>query len=187
MAKYDQDKHHRRSIRLKDYDYRQPGWYFVTICTHLQECLFGQIRDNQLELNTLGCIVDTCWNQISVHFPHVVLDTFVVMPNHLHGILGVMENLDMAASIRARHVVPLQENLLASESFAKPISGSLATVIRSFKAATTRQINRLRATEGEKLWQRNYYEEIVFNESELDRIRYYISTNPERWLSQPST
>src|SRR5262245_26267674 len=143
MPKYDPAIHHRRSIRLQDYDYTQPGWYFITICTHLQECLFGDVIEGQPELNTLGCIVDTCWNEIPIHFPHIQLDTYVVMPNHLHGILEIT---DTNVSVGARHAVPLPQNSTAPEAFAQPVSGSLATVLRSFKSATTRQVNVLRAT-----------------------------------------
>src|SRR4029434_6076672 len=98
MPKYNPDAHHRRSIRLEEYDYSQPGWYFITICTHLPECLFGCVIEGQLELNALGCIVDTCWNEIPAHFPHIQLDSYVVMPNHLHGILGLTEDVDAAAT-----------------------------------------------------------------------------------------
>ena len=86
---YDQDRHHRRSIRLKGYDYTQAGAYFVTICTHERKCLFGDIVDGNMILNDAGRFAEKCWTEIPAHFPHVALDEFVIMPNHIHGILCI--------------------------------------------------------------------------------------------------
>ena len=85
--KYDPQKHHRRSIRLKGHDYTSPGAYFITICTHQRQCLFGEIVDGEMQLNEFGKWVDACWQRLPTHFPHLQLDRFVVMPNHIHGIL----------------------------------------------------------------------------------------------------
>lgn len=161
--------HRRRSIRLKDYDYTQNGAYFVTICTIQRYEWFGEIRDDSMNLNPVGRIVQDCWLQISDHFPHVELDEFVVMPNHLHGILVITHDSG------ARHVVPLQ-----SAAFAQPIAGSLPTIIRSFKAAVTKQINRSHLP-SERIWQRNYYEHIIRSEMSLNAIRQYIRANPTEW------
>lgn len=161
----------RRSIRLKDYDYTQNGAYFVTICTFQRYEWFGEIRDDSMNLNRVGRIAQDCWLQISDHFPHVELDEFVVMPNHLHGILVIMHDAG------ARHVVPLQ-----SAAFAQPIAGSLPTIIRSFKAAVTKQINRSHLP-SERIWQRNYYEHIIRSETSLNAIRQYIQANPAQWES----
>jgi putative transposase len=88
---YDPEKHHRRSIRLKGYDYTQPGAYFITICTHGRECLFGEIIDGEMHLNEAGQIVVQTWQDLPNHVPHVQLDAFVVMPNHVHGIIIITE------------------------------------------------------------------------------------------------
>jgi putative transposase len=85
--KYDPQKHHRRSIRLKGYDYTSPGAYFIAICTHQRHCLFGEIINGEMQLNAMGQCVDAHWNRLATHFPHLQLDGFVVMPNHIHGIL----------------------------------------------------------------------------------------------------
>ena len=84
---YNPDKHHRRSIRLKDYDYNQPGSYFITICTHEKKCLFGEIVDYEMHLNDAGQIVEALWSKIPQHFPGIELDAYVTMPNHFHGII----------------------------------------------------------------------------------------------------
>ena len=91
--KYDPQKHHRRSIRLKGHDYTSPGAYFITICTHQRQCLFGEIIDGEMQLNEFGKWVDACWKRLPTHFPHLQLDRFVVMPNHIHGILTLTPNL----------------------------------------------------------------------------------------------
>ena len=87
LLRYDPDKHHRRSIRLKNYDYAQPGAYFVTICTHNRECILGEVSYAGVRLNAFGEIVQACWRDLPAHYPHVILDIFVVMPNHVHSIL----------------------------------------------------------------------------------------------------
>jgi REP element-mobilizing transposase RayT len=88
---YDPQKHHRRSIRLKGYDYTQPGAYYITLCTKARQCLFGDVVKGEMRLNALGDLAFTCWQAIPNHFPHVELDAFVIMPNHLHGILVISD------------------------------------------------------------------------------------------------
>ena len=173
--RFDPERHHRRSIRLKGYDYSQPGTYFITICAHDRACLFGEVVDGEMRLNEYGHIVRRCWEEIPLHFPHAELDTFVVMPNHVHGI--VILTVGARHDVGARHAVPLPH----TEQFGKPVPGSIPTIVRSFKSATTRHINALRGTPGAPVWQRNYYEHIVRNEESLNRIREYILTNPIRW------
>ena len=126
------DVHRRRSIRLRDYDYSQQGAYFVTVCAWNRECLFGEIKNGQMGLNEYGEMVMKCWKAIPDHFPHVATDEFIIMPNHIHGIVFI---------VGARHAVPLQT---IGKQFAKPVSGSLSTIIRSFKSAVTKSINTIR-------------------------------------------
>lgn len=183
MTPYDPDKHHRRSIRLDGYDYTQAGAYFVTIVTHERALLF----DDPL----LRRVTETMWQRIPRHFPHVALDEWVVMPNHIHGILWIRD-------VRARHSVKAisttpdsgmgrhlerTQDILANASPlpAGPPSGSLGVIIGNFKAVTTRRINRLRNTAGAPVWQRNYYERILRDEQELNVIRQYIHDNPACW------
>ena len=164
----------RRSIRLRGYDYSQPGTYFVTICTRNSEYLFGDIVDGEMVLNEAGWIARRGWQDIPVHFPHVELDEWVIMPNHLHGIVTIrVDPVRRGTACRAP----------TAERFGKAVTGSIPTIIRSFKSAITKRMNELWNTPGAKVWQRNYWEHVVRNERELHRIREYIIDNPTKWES----
>jgi len=163
------EKRQRKSIRLKEYDYSQPGEYFVTICTKNHECIFGAIINDQMDLNERGRIVDQCWKGIPEHFPNVELDEYVVMPNHLHGIIVLHE------SVGTRHAVSLPER------FGKPVSGSVSTIVRSFKSAVTKRINEMHLIGNAPLWQSRYYDRIIRSEKELQNIRDYIANNVLTW------
>ncbi len=179
--------HQRRSVRLTGYDYSQAGAYFLTICTHRRGCVVAEVVEAQIRLNACGAIVEACWEQIPRHFRHVELDAFVVMPNHLHGVIVFLERsaAEPDVRLRARHAVPLRGRgeVVGGqvERFGAPVRSSLATIIRSFKAAVTRRINAARQTTGRPFWQRNYYEHIIRNEHDLEDIREYIEQNPGRW------
>jgi len=164
------DRRQRRSIRLRGYDYTQLGAYFITICTYQGQCLFGHVLDGAMVFSDAARIVRACWDEISVHFPNVELDEFVIMPNHVHGIMLIVHR-GRGTACRGPTV----------ESFGKPVPGSLATTIRSFKSAVTKRINQQRKTPGGSVWQRNYYEHVMRDEAALARIRDYIGTNPLRW------
>jgi putative transposase len=167
---YNSETHRRRSIRLRGYDYSQAGAYFVTICAWKKECLLsGEILNAETRPTEFGQMVIECWHAIPAHFPHAACDKFVVMPNHIHGIVFM---------VVARHAAPLQTT---REQFAKPVSGSLPTIIRSFKSSVTKQINRMRNTPVTPVWQRNYYEHVISDEKELQSIREYIMNNPMQW------
>lgn len=163
--KYNPDSHHRRSIRLKQYDYSQTGAYFITICAHERACLFGDISDGVMQANVFGQIVNDCWEEIPIHYPNAINETSVVMPNHFHGIIHV----------GARHAVPLREQ------FGKPVPDSIPTIVRSFKSAVTKRINQLRDNQGAPVWQRNYYEHVIRDENEYKQIAEYIVDNPRKW------
>jgi len=174
---YNPQKHHRRSIRLKGYDYTQPGAYFVTLVTHDRACLFGEIVDGEMRLNEYGEIARAEWLQTAVVRPYVVLhpDELVVMPNHVHGIIWIVDDVDTVVGARRRRAPT------TTEQFGKPVPGSIPTIIRSFKSATAKRINALRRTPGMPVWQRNYYEHIIRGETSLQRIRAYIAANPQQW------
>ncbi|UCH11078.1 MAG: transposase [Fidelibacterota bacterium] len=163
--------HKRRSIRLKEFDYTQSGAYYVTICSHAWESLFGKVVGDEVELSTFGRIVDEEWVNNATIRPYVELDNYVIMPNHIHGIVMII------AGRGTTRRAPTKER------FGKPVSGSLPTIIRAFKSAATKQINRLRDTPGQRVWQRNYYEHIIRNDKDLNRIREYIASNPMKWQS----
>ncbi|MGE0824886.1 MAG: transposase [Candidatus Binatia bacterium] len=136
MIAFDPEKHHRRSIRLKGYDYRQAGAYFVTIVTHGRECLFGNVVDGGMALSERGKIVQRCWDEIPVHFPNVQLDTFTVMPNHIHGIIVI---------VGATHASPLPQAVFPPHG---PETRSLGAIVGSFKSAVTKRINEQRGSPG---------------------------------------
>jgi len=181
---YDPQKHHRRSIRLKGYDYTQPGAYYVTLCTKARQCLFGDVVKGEMRLNSLGHIAFTYWQAIPHHFPHVELDAFVVMPNHLHGILVISDTEERARQCRAPTIK--QNDIPKTEQFGKPVPGSIPTVIRTYKAAVTKRINIICNTKGTSLiWQRDLYEHISRDEESLPNIRQYIVENPWHWAGDP--
>ncbi len=165
--------HRRKSLRLGGYDYSQPGAYFVTICTFKSRNLLGEVHNREMFLNDAGRIVERNWLEIPEHFLIADLDSFIVMPNHIHGIL-VLIDVGRGTACRA-----------PTERFGKPIPDSLPTIIRSFKAAATRRLNIFKNTPGDTLWQRNYYEHIIRSEESLNRIRKYIVENPLRWAEDP--
>ncbi len=161
------DKHHRRSTRLPGYDYSQSGAYFVTVCTKNRECLFGEIEDGEMHLNDTGNIACQCWQDIPVYFPHVMCDRFIIMPNHIHGILFI------DVSVGAKNFSPLPGQ------HPRGTSKTIGSVVRGFKIGVTKWMRR--NTSVQNVWQRNYYEHVIRNESEWNRIRQYIADNPARW------
>jgi putative transposase len=164
-----QNTRNRRSIRLKGYDYTREGAYFVTICAQDRKCLFGEIVDGRMVLNEVGKIVCDEWLKTPILRPYVICDAFVIMPNHFHGIVTIADGRDTARRVPT------------VERFGQPVSGSIPTIIRSFKSAATKRINELQKTPGLKLWQRNYYEHIIRDPNDFNRICEYIEYNPLRW------
>jgi len=175
--KYDPNKHHRRSIRLKGYDYSQPGAYFVTIVTHQRQCIFGRIVDGKMRLNEWGEIAKQCWNEIPQHYPNVTLDEYVIMPNHIHGIIILNDNnistIDTEI-VGAKNFSPLQQN-----DHPRGTTQTIGSIVRGFKIGVTKWFRQ--HTNIYIVWQRNYYEHIIRNEMELLRIRQYIVNNPMNW------
>jgi len=166
--RFDPQKHHRRSIRLKEYDYTQPGGYFVTIVTFQRDCLFGEIVNEEMQLNEFGKITDECWRAIPEHFGNIDLGAYVVMPNHVHGVIVITDRVNADASARRGTIYR-----------APTVVGSIPTIVRSFKSAVTRRIGReLNAT---GIWQRNYHEHIIRDHKDWNRIHRYIESNPSMW------
>jgi len=162
--------HRRRSIRLPGYDYSQAGAYFITIVTQDRACLFGDVVDGEMRPNPCGRIVQATWNGLPRHYPAIVLDEFVVMPNHIHGIITLM---DVPQNVGAG-LKPAPTDTTAKRH-------GLPEIIRALKTFSARRANALRGTSGTPLWQRNYYEHIIRNEESLNRIREYIVNNPIQW------
>ena len=162
--------HHRKQIRLKKYNYSDAGWYFVTICTKDMECIFGNLINKQVYLNKFGEIVKQYWIEIQKHFNNVELDDYVIMPNHIHGIIVI------------HNVKPF-----VGAGFPRP---SLGQIIGYFKYQITKQINILKGSGNptptkqhiiKQIFQRLYYDHVIRNEPDLFRIRQYIRDNPMDW------
>jgi putative transposase len=182
-ARYDPERQHRRSIRLPGYDYRQPGAYFVTICTRERECLFGDVVGGKMGLNDAGTIVLNCWKAIPRHFGGVCLDAFVVMPNHVHGIIVLLDVRRTSDAARS-HVAaprPVENGGIDLSMPDGTVPGSLGAIIQNFKAVSTRKVSASRGVPGVPIWQRNYYERILRDEDEMQRIQDYIEINPVFW------
>ena len=159
--------HHRHSIRLPGYDYSQPGAYYVTIVTQGREELFGGVVDGEVELNRFGEIVNHAWHDLPNHYPHIELDAFCIMPNHVHGII-VLNDDGVGAGLRPAPT-PI------------PTRHPLSEIVRAFKSYSARRINELRGTQGIPIWQRNYYEHIIRDNEDYLAISNYILNNPLNW------
>lgn len=182
-VKYDPTKHHRRSIRLKGYDYTAAGAYFITICTHQRECLFGEIVNGVMQLNTFGLCVQACWRSLPDRFQKLQLDAFVVMPNHLHGILLLDGDLGKGEAF-GQNLPESNPNFAPNASPLQPRGTqprSVGAIIQNFKSVSTRKINRIHQRNARTIWQRNYYEHIIRNESAFQSICQYIQNNPLSW------
>jgi REP element-mobilizing transposase RayT len=164
--------HHRRSIRLKEYDYSQPGEYFVTICTYNHECTLGEIMDGGMRLNEFGKIVREEWLRTLNIRPGIELDVYVIMPNHIHGIIVIKEELPIS-HVGTHSCASLQR---------KP--RSLGSIIAGFKSAATKRINEIRHAPSFPVWQKRYYDRIIRNDMELNKIREYIHNNVLQWATK---
>ena len=177
--KFNPDIHHRRSIRLQNYDYSQSGLYFVTICVNYRLAIFGQIMDGEMQLSDAGIIVKNTWLDLVNHVSNVKLHEFVVMPNHFHGIIEIVG----AGSKPAQHDDNLSNgNLRYERAGLEPApTKDLSEIIRQFKTFSARRINQLQNSIGAPVWQRNFHEHIIRNETDYLRIANYVQTNPLRW------
>ncbi len=174
----------RRTVRLYGYDYSQEGLYFVTVCCQDKICRFGKVENGEMVLNRMGEIAKECWLEIPRHYQNVVLHEFVIMPNHIHGIIEIdtnvgveyfrpdidaPNNMDESENTRVENIRPLQQRPNCE-------SGTIGAIIRGFKIGVTKQI-------GYSIWQRNYYEHIIRNTESHQKITDYILTNPSNWVN----
>ena len=167
------EERHRRSIRIPGADYSEPGPYFLTICAAGRRNLFGEIQNARVELSPLGRIVRECWVAIPNHFASAEIKEFVVMPNHMHGIIVL--------SVGARYIVPPDRTARQIESFQTPTKGSIPTIVRVFKAAVTRKAREQWGFADRDVWQRNYFERVLRNGQEYADASRYILENPVKW------
>ena len=174
---------HRNSTRLRDYDYASSGAYFVTICTVQRLHLFGEIVDGQMILNDVGRIALEEW-QASVQIrSELALDESVIMPNHVHGIVWILEenqtvllHASSASGVGASGRSPLRGNVAMG-----PAKKSLGAFIANFKAAVTKRARAASSNADLQIWQRGYHDHVVRDDADLERIRTYISINPLEW------
>jgi len=187
---YNPDIHHRRSIRLRDYDYSSTGAYFVTICTWQRECLFGNIIDGEMQLNDAGRVVDAVWCTLPERFSHVSLDEYVIMPNHFHAIILLADTVGAIPTGRPDVSIPTgRPDVDSADKHGRavgvaptgPVSGSIGAIMAQFKSNVTKRSNPIRNNPGCPVWQRNYYERVIRNDDELARAREYIVNNPLKW------
>ncbi|OGL43068.1 MAG: hypothetical protein A2W05_07545 [Candidatus Schekmanbacteria bacterium RBG_16_38_10] len=167
--KYNPQQPHRRSIRLKGYDYSQAGAYFITICAYSRECIFGDVVNGIVKFLPIGKIAYQYWNEIPKHFKNVELDEFMVMPNHIHGIIVIN------SYVGVQNFEPLRKQ----NQFQHTMPSSIGSIIRTYKSAVT-HLCKGNSYEHFK-WQRNYYEHIIRDENDLYQIREYILNNPLKW------
>ncbi|MDD3050320.1 MAG: transposase [Candidatus Cloacimonetes bacterium] len=194
----------RQSIRLKGYDYSQAGLYFITICVQNRECLFGEIQNGEMELNDAGNHTEKCWMEIPQHYPNVKLHDFIIMPNHIHGIIEIVganndspiietANNDSPIIETANNDSPIIEtanndsleiNRANNDSPQRSPSKTVGAIVRGFKIGVTKWFRDNKSHQfpvGKSVWQRNYWEHIVRNENEYNRIAQYINENSLKW------
>lgn len=187
--KSDSQVRRRRSIRLKHYDYSQPGAYFITVVTKNRDCLFGKVNCGQMQESEFGKIVQEAWSDLPHHYPYITLDEFILMPNHVHAILVLnAEEACKGGSIssdksKASRLEKREEDLtfgIKTRPY-KTIRHGIPEIVRAFKSFSSRRINNLRGTPGLAVWQRNFYDHIIRNQYEFNNIRLYITENPYGW------
>lgn len=190
-SKYNPAKHHRRSIRLQGYDYSREGLYFITLCVHNRECLFGEISNGEMILNEYGCIANNCWKEIPDHYPSAVLHAHVIIPNHIHGVIELVgaqnsvgtqdfeSNGGVQNIVVVQHFGPRQRNELQRHQYQKIIPRSIGSIIRGYKIGVTKWFRN--NTDIHTVWQRNYYEHIIRDETAYNNIIHYIENNPLNW------
>jgi REP element-mobilizing transposase RayT len=184
MAEKYQNKYRIASARLKNWDYRTNAAYFLTICTKNMTHYFGKIINGKMELSPIGELAHQFWAEIPQHFPFVKLDAFIIMPNHVHGII-IIDN-DDCDSDDCDALQTLQCNASSANHPPKnaqmqkisPKSGSISTIIRSYKSVTTKHARKINI---DFEWQTRFYDHIIKNDQSFHNIHRYICNNPQKW------
>ena len=180
MVERFQGKYRIASTRLPNWNYAADGAYFVTICTHNRLHFFGDVINSQVQLSVIGKIADQFWADIPNHFADVYLDAYVIMPNHVHGILIIDRSHNYHTPLPPTHVETLHATSLPPNmSNISPKTNSLGAIIRSYKSAVTRWSRQNHFDNF--AWQPRFYEHIIRNDSSMHRIRNYIINNPAKW------
>ena len=183
---YNKDIHHRRSIRLKDYNYANVGLYFITLVCNAREHLFGLIKENKMILNNYGQIAFEKWIETPLIRPNISLHEFIIMPNHIHGIISVDKKSVSDSKGVSQYAPPAPTDSKGVSQYAPTTltspSQTLGAIIRGYKGTVTKEINILRNTPQLPVWQRNYYEHIIRDQTAYDKISTYITNNPILWV-----
>ena len=185
---YNPEVHNRQSTRLRDYDYSCAGAYFVTICAWQRECLFGEVVDGVMRLSDAGRVVTGIWDALPQRYQDIEVDVFVAMPNHIHGIVVINDPGFGDRGVGAIHELPLHTSPLVHTLPLRKLhlrdrrNMTLPKIIGYLKMNSAKHINQQRDTPGLPVWQRNYYERVIRDESELHAIRQYITENPVKWV-----
>ncbi|MFY9730930.1 MAG: transposase [Candidatus Acidiferrales bacterium] len=167
----------RRTIRFQNFDYSQAACYFVTICSKDNRCIFGHVVAARMQLSDLGRIVEECLVAVPRHFKNADIPVHSIMPNHLHAVV--------ALRVEASSAPPTETNSVRAETFAAPITGSIPTIVRSFKSAVTRAARAAFRKPSLDVWQRNYFERVIRSDDEFRKTWQYICENPARWDFDP--
>jgi len=182
------DERHRRSLRLKAYDYSQAGAYFVTVCAYDKKCVFGEIESGVMRLNANGEVVASEWVRSAKVRSEIECGEFVVMPNHFHGIVRIV---GAYGNTPVSHGEPTKANCYDGadghdraycHTPLRSPSRNLGAMVRGFKGSASRRINEICSTPGAAVWQRNYYEHVIRNDDDYNRIAEYVANNPQRWM-----
>ncbi len=186
---------HRRNLRIQEYDYSQPGAYFLTLCTWKARPLFGKISNGKLEPSLVGRIVEEEWKRTANVRNNIELGAFVIMPDHLHGII-VIKDIDINVVGATRRVAPTSEKVNNENNRVAPTprkvvyrsnspqSGSIGAIVGQFKSIVTKRVKKVLPDLGTQIWQRNYYEHIILNENEWEKINAYIENNTIRYYGK---
>ena len=173
-----QNKYRIPSARAAWWDYGSNAPYFITICTNNRIHYFGKVVDGEMQLSAIGQFVQQCWDEIPLHFPFVILDEFVVMPNHIHGIIFINKSdIDMHCPVQTQNFASLAYDDKPKNQFG-PQSKNLASIIRGFKIGVTKSA---RLTNSDFAWQSRYHDHIIRDQKAHDNIANYIRNNPSNW------
>nr|WP_064965730.1 transposase [Tenacibaculum ovolyticum] len=174
------NKYRISSTRLQNWDYASNGAYFITICTKNREHYFGEIKNKEMQLTETGKLAETYWMEIPEHFPFVTLGNFVIMPNHMHGILIIDKPTSQVKTLQC-NVSTMQDKISTKNqqmSKIAPKAGSISTIIRSYKSVVTKNARKINSAFG---WQSLFHDHIIRNSKAFDTIQNYIANNPEKW------
>ena len=171
--------HHRRSIRLANYDYSQTGFYFITLCTYQKQYLFGEIINDEMRLNQIGKVVQQEWLNSATIRQEIELDEWIIMPNHLHGIVIINNTDKNCATNLNQGATNLNQGASLAPLHRKP--KSLSSFIAGFKSAVTKKVRSMSKIPDFVVWQRNFYESVIKDDIHLDNTRLYIQNNPVNW------